>query len=108
MRKAFTSFVAVAAVAATLAAASTDANARGGAVAAGIIGGLAVGAMIGAGVGRPAYGYPVPANGYVVYEEYGAPYPAGCPDGYWTRRPMAFDAYGQPIAWSRPRFFCPY
>ena len=24
-----------------------------------------------------------PAPGYVVYQGYGAPYPAGCPGGYW-------------------------
>ena len=44
--------------------------------------------------------------GYVVYEGYGAPYPAGCPGGYWARRPLR-DAYGNFIGWSKPRFICP-
>jgi hypothetical protein len=115
MRKSITLCLAAAAVAATLAAPVTEANARGGAVAAGIIGGLAVGAIVGAGIAnsRPAYSYPAypayaPQEGYVMYESYGAPGPVDCPEGYWARRPVAFNAYGQPIGWSRPRFVCPY
>ena len=50
--------------------------------------------------------YYAPAPGYVVYEGYGAPYPAGCPGGYWARRPLR-DAYGNFIGWSKPRFICP-
>jgi hypothetical protein len=112
MRKSITLCLAAAAVAATLAAPITGANARdGGAVAAGIIGGLAVGTILGAGIAnsRPAYSYPAyaPAEGYVVYESYRAPGPVGCPGGYWARRPVAYNAYGQPIGWSRPRFVCP-
>ena len=36
-----------------------------------------------------------------------APGPVACPGGYWARRPVAFDAYGNPVRWSRPRFICP-
>jgi hypothetical protein len=117
MRKSITLCLAAVTVAAALAAPVTEANARGGAVAAGIIGGLAVGAIVGAGIANsgPAYSYPVapaypayaPAEGYVVYQSYRAPGPVACPGGYWARRPVAFNAYGEPIGWSRPRFICP-
>ena len=80
-------------------AAPQPAEARGGAVAAGIIGG-AIANSAGA---YPAY---APAPGYVVYQGYGAPYPAACPGGYWARRPL-HDAYGNFVGWSRPRFICP-
>jgi hypothetical protein len=112
MRKALTILLAAVTVAASLTAVSNEANARGGGVAVGIIGGLAAGAIIGGAIAnsRPAYAYPAytPAEGYVVYEGYGARYPVGCPGGHWTRRPVAFNAYGEPVAWSRPRFVCPY
>jgi hypothetical protein len=68
--------------------------------------GLGVGLLAGAAIANSqprAYG---PAPGYVVYEGYGAPYPAGCPGGYWARRPMR-DGYGNVVGWSRPRFICP-
>jgi len=45
--------------------------------------------------------------GYAAYPAYAVAAPVGCPGGYWARRPVAFDAYGNPIGWSRPRFFCP-
>ena len=51
--------------------------------------------------------YYAPEPGYVVYGGYGEPYPVACPGGYWARRPIAFDAYGNPIRWSRARFICP-
>jgi hypothetical protein len=105
MSKSIAMCLAAAAVAATLAVPVTEANARGGAVAAGIIGGLAVGTILGAGIANSQPYYP--PEGYVVYESYGAPGPVACPDGYWARRPVAFDAYGQPVGWSRPRFICP-
>jgi hypothetical protein len=75
-------------------------------VAAGIIGGLAAGAIIG---GAVANSYPryAPAPGYVVYDGYDAEYPVGCPGGYWARRPVAFDQWGNPVRWSRARFVCP-
>jgi hypothetical protein len=43
----------------------------------------------------------------VVYGAYGEPYPVACADGYWARRPIAFDAHGNPIRRSRTRFICP-
>jgi hypothetical protein len=100
------------AAAATIAAGSlsapTTAEARchGCGIGAGIIGGLAAGAIIG---GAVANSYPryAPAPGYVVYDGYSAAYPVACPGGYWARRPIAFDAYGNPVRWSRARFICP-
>jgi hypothetical protein len=82
----------------------TPAQARGGAVAAGIIGGFAAGAIVGSALAYPRYYAPVP--GYVVYPGYAAPYPVACPGGYWAGRPR-FDAYGNVIGYGRPRFVCP-
>lgn len=111
MKKALTASVAALTLVAAIASASTEANASksGRALTAGIVGGLAVGAIVGSAASRPAYAYPAyaPAPGYVVYESYAAPYPVGCPGGYWARKPVAFNAYGQPIAWSKPKFICP-
>jgi hypothetical protein len=75
-------------------------------VGAGIIGGLAAGAIIGGAIANSQPRY-APAPGYVVYRDYYEPYPVACPGGYWARRPVAYDAYGSPIRWSRPRFICP-
>ena len=97
------------AAAATLAAAlppSAQAHCSGCGVAAGVVGGLAAGAIIGGAIANSQPRYYAPAPGYVVYEGYGAPYPAGCPGGYWARRPLR-DAYGNFIGWSKPRFICP-
>jgi hypothetical protein len=108
MKKVLIALAAAATIAAGTLSAPTSADARcyGCAVGAGVIGGLAAGAIIG---GAVANSYPryAPAPGYVVYEGYGAPYPVACPGGYWARRPIAFDAYGNPIRWSRARFVCP-
>jgi hypothetical protein len=82
----------------------TPAEARGGAVAAGIIGGFAAGAIVGSALAYPRYYAPMP--GYVVYPAYAAPMPVGCPGGYWARRPR-YDAFGNVVGYSRPRFFCP-
>ncbi len=76
-------------------------------VGAGIIGGLAAGAIIGGAIANSQPRYYAPPPGYVVYGGYGAPNPMACPGGYWARRPVAFDAYGEPVRWSRPRFICP-
>jgi hypothetical protein len=108
MKKVLIALAAAATIAAGTLSAPTTADARchGCAVGAGVIGGLAAGAIIG---GAVANSYPryAPAPGYVVYEGYGAAYPVACPGGYWARRPIAFDAYGNPIRWSRARFICP-
>jgi len=75
------------AVAATLGLASVaapqTAEARGGAIAAGIIGGLAAGALIGAAAHGPYYGY-----GPAYYGP--GPYYGGC---YWTRQ-RVWDGWG--------------
>ena len=67
---------------------------------------VAAGAII-AGATRPAYPYPAyaPVVGYDPYYGYAAPYPVGCPGGYWARRQFV-DQYGV-VRYSRPRFFCP-
>ena len=104
MRKALIAFAAVATIAAgTMTTQPAQAQrCIGCAVGLGIVGGAVLGAAI-------ANSYPryAPAPGYVAYEGYGAPVPAGCPGGYWARRPVAFDAYGNPVRWSRARFICP-
>lgn len=108
MTKTLTAFAAASAIALATAAAPTTADARcvGCAVGAGVIGGLAAGAIIGGAIANSQPRYYAPAPGYVVYEGYGAPYPAGCPGGYWARRPL-HDRYGNFIGWSKPRFICP-
>jgi uncharacterized membrane protein len=110
MMKTLTTFTAVAAVAAALLAAPTDANAQrrwGPAVGLGILGGVAAGAIVGSAIANsygPAY---VVQPGYVPYGAYGGPVPVGCPGGYWARVPV-YDAYGNVVGWrGRPRFFCP-
>ena len=82
--------------------APAEARCYGCAVGAGVAAGVIGGAIANSG---PRYYGPEP--GYVVYEGYGAPYPVSCPGGYWARRPVAFNAYGEPIRWSRARFICP-
>jgi len=86
MNKSLLAFAAATSIAVSLLAAPPPAQARcfGCAVGAGIVGGVIAGAIVGSAVA-----------------------PVGCPGGYWARRPVAFDAYGNPIGWSRPRFFCP-
>ncbi len=59
----------------------------------GIIGGLAAGAIIGGAIANSGPRYYGPEPGYVVYDGYGAPYPASCDGGYWARRPL-HDRYG--------------
>ena len=75
----------------TLSAPTTaDARCYGCAVGAGVAAGVIGGAIIGGAIANSATsGYYAPAPGYVVYEGYGAPYPAACPGGYWARRPLA-------------------
>ncbi len=63
--------------------------------------------IIGGAIANSQPRYYVPAPDYVAYPGYGAPPPVACPGGYWSRRPIAFDAYGNPVGWSRPRFVCP-
>lgn len=90
MKKALTIAVATLAVAGTLAASVSDAEAqrrRGGAVAAGVIGGLAAGAIIGGALAnRPAYAAPAPYYGY-------APAPVYVQPRCWTERQRVWDPY---------------
>jgi hypothetical protein len=73
--------------------------------------GLAIGlgaAVVGGAIianSQPRYYAPEP--GYVVYDGYRTRFPYDCPGGYWARKPIAFNAYGEPIRWSRPRPVCP-
>ncbi|MFY9756109.1 MAG: hypothetical protein WAK37_09220 [Pseudolabrys sp.] len=93
----------------TLSAPTTaDARCYGCAVGAGVAAGVIGGAIIGGAIAnsQPVYPAYAPAPGYVVYQGDGAPYPAGCPGGYWARRPLR-DGYGNFVGWSRPRFICP-
>ena len=109
MKKAILAVAAAAVIAAGTMSASTAANAGcyGCGVGAGVAGGLIAGAIIGGAIANSQPRYYAPAPGYVVYGGYGEPYPVACPGGYWARRPIAFDAYGNPVRWSRARFICP-
>jgi hypothetical protein len=111
MKKTITSVLAAAAVAAALVGSATDASAqRRGWVAPAIIGGFVAGAIVGSAVtnSRPAWGTAyVVQPGYSAYPGYVMAAPVGCPGGYWARKPVAFDRWGNPVAWGRPRFFCP-
>src|SRR5262249_27848602 len=89
------------------AAQPAEARCWGCAVGVGVAAGVVTGAIVGSAIANyygPAYAVQL---GYVAYAGYGAGPPVGCPGGYWARRPVAFDAYGNPIGWSRPRYFCP-
>jgi hypothetical protein len=84
---------------------TADARCYGCAVGAGVAAGVIGGAIIGGAIAN-SQPYYAPGPGYVVYEGYGAAYPAQCPGGYWARRPLQ-DPYGNFVGWSRPRFICP-
>jgi len=106
MKKTILALAAAATIAAGTFSAPQPAEARcSGCVVGGVIGGLAAGAIIGGAIANSQPRY-APAPGYVVYDGYGAPYPASCPGGYWARRPL-HDGYGNFVGWSRPRFICP-
>jgi hypothetical protein len=90
-----------------LAAPPAEARCWGCAVGVGVAAGVVTGAIVGSAIANsygPAYAV---QPGYVAYPGYAVAGPVGCPGGYWARRPVAFDAYGNPIGWSRPRYFCP-
>jgi len=108
MKKTLFALAAAVTIAAGTLSAPQPAQARcvGCAVGAGVAGGLIAGAIVGGAIANSGPRYYGPAPGYVVYEGYGAPYPAACPGGYWARRPLR-DGYGNVVGWSRPRFICP-
>jgi hypothetical protein len=84
---------------------TADARCRGCGLGIGIGAGLLGAAIVGGAIAANQ-GYYGPQPGYVVYNGYGAPYPASCPGGYWARRPVR-DSYNNVVGWSRPRFICP-
>jgi hypothetical protein len=88
MKKILTASLAVATIAGSLSVTVPAAQARDGAVAAGVAAGLLGGAIVGGAIAssRPAYAAPAPA--YV--EEVPAPPPGGC---FW-RRERYWDGYG--------------
>src|SRR5215469_3565270 len=88
-----------------LAAPPAEARCWGCAVGVGVAAGVVTGAIVGSAIAN-SRAYAV-QPGYVAYPGYVAAGPVACPGGYWARRPVAFDAAGNPIGWSRPRFFCP-
>jgi hypothetical protein len=109
MNKTLLAFATATTMAVSLLAAPPAAEARcfGCAVGVGVAAGVIAGAVVGSAIANsygPAY---VVQPGYVAYPGYVVAGPVGCPGGYWARRPVAFDAYGNPIGWSRPRYFCP-
>ncbi len=108
MKKAILAVAAAATVAVATMSTPTPADARcyGCAVGAGVAGGLIAGAVIGGAIANSQPRYYAPAPGYVVYDGYGAPYPAACPGGYWARRRL-YDRWGNFVGWSKPRFVCP-
>jgi len=83
---------------------TADARCRGCGVGLGILGGAIIGSAI---VANSYPRYADPGPGYVVYDGYYAAGPVDCPGGHWRRRPVALNAYGEPIRWSRARFVCP-
>ena len=108
MKKVILAVAAAAALAAATLTAPAPAEARchGCGIGAGIAAGVIGGAIIGGAIANSQPRYYAPAPGYVVYEGYGAPYPAECPDGYWARRRL-YDRAGNFVGWSKPRFVCP-
>jgi hypothetical protein len=108
MKKSLLGFAAATSMAALLLGAPpAEARCYGCAVGVGVAAGVVAGAIVGSAIANsygPAY---VAQPGYVAYPAYAVGPPVGCPGGYWARRPVAYDAYGHPIAWSRPRYFCP-
>ena len=107
MRKTFMAVTAAASLGLATLSAPTTAEAGcwgwGCGVAVGL--GVLTGVAVGTAVANANAGY-APVPGYVAYPGYAAAVPVGCPGGYWARRPL-YDAYGNVVAYSRPRFFCP-
>jgi hypothetical protein len=112
MRKALVALAAAAAfLAATLAAPQpADASQSGRRLLQGIIIGGAAVALFGAAARAsidPRYHAYAPVEGYYYYPQYAASPLAPCPGGFWAAKPVAFNQFGQPVAWGKPRWFCP-
>ena len=102
MKKAILAIAAAATLAAATLTVPTAANARcyGCGIGAGIAAGVIGGAIIGGAIANAQ-----PRGGYVVYDDYDAPYPRRCEDGYWARQRL-YNRYGDFVGWSKPHFFC--
>jgi len=79
---------------------AADARCHGCGIGVGIAAGVIGGAIIGNAIVNAQ-----PRGGYVVYDDYDAPYPRRCEDGYWARQRL-YDRHGDFVGWSKPRFFC--
>jgi hypothetical protein len=110
MKKTLTGILAVAAIAGTLAASVTNADAQrrrgGGWVGPAIVGGIIGSAIVGATIANSYGRQYVVEPGYEPYRAYRVRGPVECPGGYWARRPLV-DRWGNVVGYSRPRFFCP-
>ena len=101
MKKAILAIAAAATIAAATLSAPPAAEAR-------CYGCVVGGAIIGGAIIANSYPrYADPGPGYIYYDGYAERYPVDCPGGRWMRRPVAFNAYGEPVRWSRARFVCP-
>ena len=102
MKKLILAVAAAATIAAGTLSVPTAADARcyGCAVGAGVAAGIIGGAIIGNAIANAT-----PRGGYVVYEDYDAPYPRRCHDGYWARQRL-YNREGDFVGWSKPHFFC--
>lgn len=107
MKKTILAIAAAATIAAGTVTVPSTADARNGRNAAAIGLGILGAAVVGGAIANSQQRYYGPEPGYVVYESYGRDFPYDCPGGYWARKPIAFNAYGEPIRWSRPRPVCP-
>ncbi|MCC6946528.1 MAG: hypothetical protein IT539_02065 [Bradyrhizobiaceae bacterium] len=112
MKKALVALAAGAAfLAATMAVPNpADASSSGRRLTQGILLGIAGAALFGAAARAaidPRYHAYAPVEGYYYYPTYAAAPLAPCPGGFWAARPTAFDAFGRPVRWSKPRWVCP-
>jgi hypothetical protein len=107
MKKVLIALATVATVTAATFAVPTDANAghrswhRGA-----VIGGAILGGALIAGALAPRYRPYAEEEGWAPYD-YAGGYPVDCPGGYWARRCLATNSYGDCVRTSKPRFFCP-
>ena len=104
MKKTIFALAAAATIAVGTMTAPQPAEARcyGCAVGLGVLGGVIIGSAI-----ANSSATLCPGAWLCRVDGYGEPYPVACPGGYWARRPVAFDGYGNPVRWSRARFICP-
>jgi len=104
MRKSVTAFVAAVSLLMAAVALPNQANAIGERER--IFLGALFGAAAAALLAREFRPY-APVRGYYYYPGYSARYPIACPGGFWAARPLAYDRWGRPTRWSKPRWVCP-